>query len=523
MDSEPEAPGEDSPIDRVVTAMRKYFVRGGLFLGRFSLASVRYLLRAIGYGVVGGLIVLVVVAVIVLNNKPDLAPWHEIELREEFTESSRVSTFPEYLELEERLFTELDERIYEDGGDISVALSRYHRGSLADPTGHETNWNRSFEWKPGRGRAVAGVLLLHGMSDSPYSLLSVGGTLREQGAHVIGLRLPGHGTAPSGMLSFDWEDMAAAVRIAVAHLHEETGGAPLYVLGYSNGGALAVNYALEAIEEDLPVPDGLVLFSPAIGVTPLAALAVWQQRLGHILGLRKLEWNGVAPEYDPYKYVSFSVNAGNQVRRLTLEIGDDLERLREKGRLGEVPSILAFQSVVDATVSTPALIEGLFAELPDSGHELVLFDLNRARGIEQIVKNDPVDELARIISERERSYAISLVTNRETGDRSVEALRYPSGLNEPERADVGLEWPGDLYSLAHVSIPFRPDDPFYGNFPVDEVSEGRLRLGMIALRGERGVLEISPSDQLRLRWNPFYPYLEERVVSFVTDAGAGGR
>jgi hypothetical protein len=46
----------------------------------------------------------------------------------------------------------------------------------------------------------------------------------------------------------------------------------------------------------------MVLLSPEIGVIPLAALAIWQARLGHLLGLQKLEWNSILPEYEPYKY-----------------------------------------------------------------------------------------------------------------------------------------------------------------------------------------------------------------------------
>jgi hypothetical protein len=37
----------------------------------------------------------------------------------------------------------------------------------------------------------------------------------------------------------------------------------------------------------------------------------------------------------------------------------------------------------------------------------------------------------------------------------------------------------------------------------------------MALRGERGALRISAVDMLRLRWNPFYYYLEKRVLEFV--------
>ena len=40
-----------------------------------------------------------------------------------------------------------------------------------------------------------------------------------------------------------------------------------------------------------------------------------------------IEWNAVLPEYGPYKYGSFAVNAGGQTYRLTLEI---------RSRLGHV-------------------------------------------------------------------------------------------------------------------------------------------------------------------------------------------
>ena len=39
-------------------------------------------------------------------------------------------------------------------------------------------------------------------------------------------------------------------------------------------------------------------------------------------------------------------------------------------------------------------------------------------------------------------------------------------------------------------------------------------LGEIALRGERGVLQIPSGDMLRQRWNPFHPYVEKRRLEF---------
>jgi alpha-beta hydrolase superfamily lysophospholipase len=79
--------------------------------------------------------------------------------------------------------------------------------------------------------------------------------------------------------------MSAAVILAMKHLESKVGDAPIYLLGYSNGGALSVMYALDSLEDSsLPRADGLILLSPAIGVSPAAALAVWQGRIGRWFG-----------------------------------------------------------------------------------------------------------------------------------------------------------------------------------------------------------------------------------------------
>jgi len=308
--------------------------------------------------------------------------------------------------------------------------------------------------------------------------------------------------------------MAAAVRLAMRHLAKRAGGQPLYVIGYSNGAALAVHYALATLEDEtLPKVDGLVLLSPAIGVAPVAALAIWQTRLGHLLGLEKLAWKAILPEYDPYKYGSFAVNAGDMVYRLTSQIQQDLARLSGTGKLERFPPLLAFSSVVDATVPPRALVEGLFERLPAGDHELVLFDINRMAEIEPLMKSDPSGVVQTLQDDPELAVTLSLVTNENTKSRRVVSHRKRPGAAPITDSDLGLSWPEDVYSLAHVALPFPPEDPLYGGRPVEK-SPG-IRLGDMALRGERGVLQIPASDMLRLRWNPFYPYVEARVLAFL--------
>ncbi len=85
------------------------------------------------------------------------------------------------------------------------------------------------------------MLLLHGVSDSPYSMRAMAQLCYEQGFNVLALRLPGHGLAPAGLLRASLSDWNAAVRLGMRHLANQLPDhQPLYIVGYSMGAALAV-------------------------------------------------------------------------------------------------------------------------------------------------------------------------------------------------------------------------------------------------------------------------------------------
>lgn len=461
----------------------------------------------------GVLITLAIVFVVYLNSKPDLSIWHTVDLDAEFTQHSNVHTFEGYLALEDRLFRQLDKQVYaktRPGGPDSI--NRYRRGSLADPARWKPNFNRSFLLQADHPKEM--VLLLHGLSDSPYSLRQMALSLHRAGATVLALRLPGHGTAPSGLVTVRWQDMAAAVRLAMNHLAKIGHGRPISIVGYSNGAALAVHYTLDTLAApELPRVARLVLLSPEIGVTQVAALAVWQARLGHLLGLDKLAWYDIELEYDPFKYNSFAINGGDLSYRITGEIQRQLKRLSRTGALERLPPILAFSSVIDATVEAPALVRNLFNRLPAGHNELVLFDRNRLARAQALFKWKPDQMIAALRADPGRHYTLTLVTN--ASDQSLWVIARqiaPDGRTVSE-APLGLKWPPRVYSLSHVALPIPPDDPLYGGYP-SEPSPG-IRLGNIALRGERGALAVSDSALLRLRWNPFYSWLEKSTLGFI--------
>jgi len=482
-------------------------------LRRFLGGTLKRVLLIVAYGLVGALLMVITLAVVVLERRPDLDPWHSVHLDEEFTADASLAGFDEYLELEARLFEQLDREVYAAvPDDERTVINRYHRGSIADPARWPTDWNRSFLHSTPAPKA--GVLMLHGMSDSPYSMRSLGQSLHAHGATVLGMRVPGHGTAPSGLVYVQWEDMAAAVELAMRHLHELVGDQPLYIVGYSNGGALAVHYALSTLQDaSLPSVNGLVLISPEIGVSKLAALAAWQERLGRLLGLDKLDWNSIKPECDPFQYRSFALNAGKLAYEITGEIQTRITQLAKSGDLARFPALLAFQSVVDATVSAPALVDGLFERLPTGDHELVLFDLNQVAEIESLLKTNPRPDVDRLLARTDLTFAITLITNKDKTSREVVVRRRPEGGEPVAVSDLGIAWPEDLYSLAHIALPFPPDDPVYGG-PDAKASPG-IQIGNLVLRGEHGVLQIPAADILRVHWNPFHSYLERRMLEFM--------
>jgi alpha-beta hydrolase superfamily lysophospholipase len=433
--------------------------------------------------------------------------------------AGEVQTFEDYVALEERVFTELVEEVYDEvetGPEFQ--LVRYSAGSAADPSGRQPDYNRTFEFRNDSPRG--GVLLLHGMSDSPYSLHEIGETLHEQGYWVIGLRLPGHGTAPSGIKTVRWQDMAAATQLAMQHLGDRVDGRPLHIFGYSNGAALALNYTLDAMDDaERPMPSSLVLVSPAIGVTRFAALAGTKAGVGRLPGFGGSAWLQVTPEFDPYKYNSFPANAGAQVHSLTRRVGNRIASLARTDSVERFPPILVFKSTVDATVAIGAVVDRLLGRLPDKGNEFILFDINRSAHVSPLIVSDPGPFTRRLMSDASLPFTLTLITNEHTETRDVVAITKPpfsAEALEPEK--LGLAWPQGVISLSHVALPFSPEDPLYGRTPPEDPDE--LFLGQAEIRGERGMLKISTDWLLRLRYNPFYEVFEARVIEWLDEQAA---
>lgn len=450
---------------------------------------------------------------------PELQSWHRVRLVNEFTARDYaegvIVTLDQYREREARLLDQVRMQIARPRGDTNVpSIDRYERGSLSDPDVWDYNWNQTFVLEP-EGDPRGGVLLLHGLTDSPYSLRSVGQALVARGYRVVGLRLPGHGTAPAGLVTFEVEDLEAATKLAMRDLRAALGpGKSIAMIGYSNGAALAVSYALDAREDgQLPRPAQLVLISPAIGITKLAAIGRIRTGLSDLQGFGRAAWQLIEPEVDPYKYQSFSFNAAGATQRLTSNLTRRIATLAASSPIGNMPPILAFVSTVDSTVRVPAVIDSLLGRLAPAGHELVVFDVNRLSVVQPMMIADPAPLTRRLLAQAQRPYALALVTNANAQTLQVHERRSAAMSAQTVDRRLDLNWPRNVFSLSHVALPFPPDDPLYGY--AAPATSRHVQLGRVEIRGENGVLNVPNWMLTRQRSNPFHAYLVERVETFL--------
>ncbi len=447
---------------------------------------------------------------------PPLKPWHTERLKEEFS-ALRDSNldFAGYLQLEDRLFAEYREKVAGwNENDETYLFSRFNPESPVSRLADGAQFNRSFRLK--QGKPVGQALLIHGLTDSPYSMHAMAQTLHAQGFDVTVVRLPGHGTLPSMMVEMSHRDWTAAMRIAARDVVSRlTPGQPFYIGGYSTGGTLAMQYALDALDDPaLKRPDRVLLVSPAIEITRVAALASIIDFLSivPIPVLEKVRWQDVNPEFDPYKFNSFPVNASRQVNRATRALRASLLRAHERGRIGELPPVVTWQSVVDSTVGANGAAETLYGRLNGNGHRLVLFDVNRHRYLASVQRPQAGELIDRLLHQQ-RGYALDIVGNI-SGDDTGIAIRHIAPDGAETRDLPELNWPSNLVSLGHVALPFPADDPIYG-FQPGSGRHGIPSIGSWLLRGENGAVTLTLGSLTRLRSNPFWMVINEEVGTLV--------
>lgn len=468
------------------------------------------------------LLALILVAITLLGVRtydalqgPPLEPWHKLVPDELSAAQLDKSDWAAYLRAEQQAFIEVKQEVTDKlDAEERIPLNRYYDRSPIYPEHFAQDWNRSYELMPA-GKPVGAVVLLHGLTDSPYSLRHIAEDYRQRGFVAVGIRLPGHGTVPGGLTNVDWEQWMAATRLAMREARRAAGAdVPLQMVGFSNGGALAMKYTLDTLDDaSLIRPSRVVLISPMIGVTRYARFAGYAGWPAIFPAFAKTAWLNLMPEFNPFKYNSFPVKAARQSYLLTDVLQQQISKEAKSGKLAQLPPLLAFQSVVDSTVSTRAVVTALFNQLPANGSQLVLIDINRSAYVGPLLRSSSETAVDRLLPPAPRLYQTTVITNAAPDQAATVAQITQAGQTEGTTTPLGLDYPSEFFSLSHVALPFPTDDSLYGRTPQGPAQFG-IRLGTLAARGENGALVVSMDQLMRVSSNPFYPYMLQRMRGF---------
>ncbi|WP_125564724.1 alpha/beta hydrolase [Pseudoalteromonas rubra] len=178
------------------------------------------------------------------------------------------------------------------------------------------------------------VLLIHGLTDSPFTFHALAADLYAQGYDVRTMLLPGHGTAASDLKETDYRDWQQHVRFAISRTASDY--SDFAVLGYSTGAALATTEIAARRPDNLAA---LVLVAPATqSHSEKAWLAKWLDWLPWV------DWVDKGADLDLAKYESFPLHAVTLVEQAMTD-------MREASLPASLPT-LVIASDVDATINS---------------------------------------------------------------------------------------------------------------------------------------------------------------------------
>ncbi|MDX1738973.1 MAG: alpha/beta fold hydrolase, partial [Alphaproteobacteria bacterium] len=177
----------------------------------------------------------------------------------------------------------------------------------------ELELNAPFELLPEHPNGQ-GILLIHGLGDSPFSFKDIGQDLVKQGFVVRTLLLPGHGSRPADLMLPAFKDWKKAVTHHANLLKAEVD--KVWLGGFSTGANLATSHALND-----PDIEGLILYSPAfrsnrMDLIRLAKYVSWVW-----------PWADIDPENNMLRYSSLPTHGGALYGESAFDVMENLQKI----------------------------------------------------------------------------------------------------------------------------------------------------------------------------------------------------
>lgn len=310
-----------------------------------------------------------------------------------------------------------------------------------------------------------GIVLVHGLSDTPFTMRDMADQFTQRCFKVRSLLLPGHGTRAGDMLEITRNEWVNTVQFGVNSLKGEV--SDVYVGGFSLGGLLAVNAAVND-----PQIKGVFAFSPAMAIKK--PLLVW-----NTTWLRYLfDWADSGDQDDYARYEAIPFNAIAETYLLSTDLQDKLSQ-----RPLKTPVFIAQSSddeVVDSTTNQQYFSE-TFSNL---NSRLISYDRSVRKNISdsRVKSINVVDKKQRIASYSHQSVHVA-PTNPHYGKNGS----YRNcGVNSTNRTDA------ELSECLTVATPWRGEIIDYGT--------------------QR---DFNPNTMARLTYNPQFSSMMQYIDQFL--------
>ena len=183
----------------------------------------------------------------------------------------------------------------------------------------------------GESKGIA--ILVHGLSDTAFSLRDIGHTLAEVCFKSRLVLLPGHGTRAGDLRTTRHEDWQKTLRYLIDQAVNETN--TVMLVGFSLGGVLTLDAALQRQNEI----DGIIGISPAYYL-PSERIAKWANVLAPVA-----RWLDKGVQDDPMRYEAMPTRGVAE----TWSAMTDMHKSLDKYGPVSIPWMLA-QSMDDAVV-----------------------------------------------------------------------------------------------------------------------------------------------------------------------------
>ena len=218
-----------------------------------------------------------------------------------------------------------------------------HRAFISDDKAQEMSMNMPFEC--GTQYRNIGVLLVHGLGDSPYFFRDVANAMCSEGIHVRTILLPGHGSKPGDMLNVSYQQWQTETNHHIRLFSEEVDN--LYIGGFSTGANLTT-IASFSMAEELDIK-GLMHFSPAFKSRFFVSrLAPYIDSL--------FPWPNVEEEDNPSRYNSTAM-PGFAAYQESVNVLQDLFSKSEKEKRALNLPVLMVVAEKDSVVDTSKVAE----------------------------------------------------------------------------------------------------------------------------------------------------------------------